>query len=157
MVRSVTVGGTGAFRPRWGAGPGERTGEGSRRREPSLQLACKPDSVVSSHPSKRPTWTLAGNLRTVLLGLASGGVYLAAASPRRRCALTAPFQPCLPATANRRARGRCVFCGTVPRVSPGRRYRPPCPAMSGLSSKGEPPRLLGQPGQGSALFTALGE
>jgi len=22
---------------------------------------------------------------------------------------------------------RCHFCGTFPRVSPGRRYRPPCP------------------------------
>src|SRR5437773_11504083 len=30
----------------------------------------------------------------VLLGLAPGGVCLAAASPRRRCALTAPFHPC---------------------------------------------------------------
>ncbi len=30
---------------------------------------------------------------------------------------------------------RCHFCGTFPRVSPGRRYRPPCPVMSGLSSK----------------------
>jgi hypothetical protein len=118
-----------------GAEP-ERNGEGSRRREPSRELACKPDSVVSSHPSERPTWTSAGNLRAVLLGLASGGVCLAAASPRRRCALTAPFQPCLPATArSRRGRGRCDFCGTFPRVSPGRRYRPPCPVMSGLSSK----------------------
>ena len=100
------------------------------------ELACKPDSVVSSHPSERPTWTSAGSLQTVPLGLASGGVCRAAASPRRRCALTAPFQPCLPPTAQvRRERGRCVFCGTFPRVSPGRRYRPPCPSMSGLSSK----------------------
>src|SRR3954447_6067929 len=35
---------------------------------------------------------------TVLLGLAPGGVCLAAASPRRRCALTAPFHLCLYAT-----------------------------------------------------------
>ena len=91
---------------------------------------------MSNHPSLRPTWTLAGNLQTVLLGLASGGVCLAAASPRRRCALTAPFQPCRPATAaaSRGASAVC-FCGTFPRVSPGRRYRPPCPVMSGLSSK----------------------
>src|SRR5918994_2038848 len=96
---------------------------------------------MSSHPSERPTWTSAGNLRTVLLGLASGGVCQAAASPRRRCALTAPFQPCRPAASRvGRGLGRCVFCGTVPRVSPGRRYRPPCPLMSGLSSKGKPPR-----------------
>jgi len=49
-------------------------------------------------------------------------------------------------TGSRRCSGpelrRCHFCGTFPRVSPGRRYRPPSPAMSGLSSKGLPPRLL---------------
>ena len=39
---------------------------------------------------------------------------------------------------------RCSFCGTFPRVSPGRSYRPPCPVMSGLSSKAaSPPQLLG--------------
>ena len=31
-------------------------------------------------------------------------------------------------------RGRSVFCGTFPRVTPGRRYRPPCPAEPGPSS-----------------------
>src|ERR1700704_6425222 len=85
----------------------------------------------------RPTWTWSGRLVTVLLGLAPGGVYLGrVVSPRRRCALTAPFHPC------RRSRSRataplrrCRFCGTFPRVSPGRRYRPPCPSVSGLSSK----------------------
>src|SRR6516162_3172203 len=30
--------------------------------------------------------------------------------------------------------GRSVFCGTVPRVTPGRRYRPPCPVEPGPSS-----------------------
>src|SRR6266702_5528002 len=34
------------------------------------------------------------------------------------------------------ARGRSVFCGTVPRVTPGRRYRPPCPVEPGPSSPG---------------------
>ena len=34
----------------------------------------------------------------------------------------------------RRDSGRCVFCGTFPGVTPGRRYRPPCPVESGLSS-----------------------
>src|ERR1700709_98918 len=28
------------------------------------------------------------------------------------------------------------FCGTFPRVSPGGRYPPPCPVVSGLSSRG---------------------
>ena len=112
-----------------------KMGEAPGIPEPLRQLICKPDSVVSSHPSQRPTWTLAGNLQTVLLGLASGGVCLAAASPRRRCALTAPFQPCR--AAPKSGRRRCVFCGTFPRVSPGRRYRPPCPSMSGLSSRAD--------------------
>src|SRR5918997_5233986 len=103
-----------------GDGAGERSGEGSRLREPSRKLACKPDPVVSSHPSERPTWTSAGNLQTVLLGLASGGVYLAAASPRRRCALTAPFQPCRPVAAQRPSRTWAVcFLWHCPAGFPG--------------------------------------
>jgi hypothetical protein len=34
------------------------------------------------------------------------------------------------------ARRRSVLCGTVPRVAPGRRYRPPCPVEPGPSSPG---------------------
>jgi hypothetical protein len=30
---------------------------------------------------------------------------------------------------------RCRFCGAFPRVTPGRRYRPPCPMEPGLSSR----------------------
>ena len=77
---------------------------------------------LSSHPSERPTWTSAGSLQAVLLGLASGGVCLAAVSPRRRCALTAPFHPCLCAVGGTRsdAPSAVCFCGTFPRVSPGR-------------------------------------
>ena len=30
---------------------------------------------------------------------------------------------------------RCIFCGAFPRVTPGRRYRPPCPMEPGLSSR----------------------
>ena len=33
-----------------------------------------------------------------------------------------------------RSRWRSVFCGTFPRVTPGRCCRPPCPSESGLSS-----------------------
>src|SRR5579864_9702377 len=41
--------------------------------------------------------------------------------------------------------GRFVFCGTVPRVTPGRRYRPPCPVEPGPSSPGlRPTRPPGQ-------------
>jgi len=45
----------------------------------------------------RPTWISAGNLQTIRFDLASSGVYPAVASPRRWCALTAPFHPCLSA------------------------------------------------------------
>ncbi len=63
---------------------------------------------LSSHPSVRPTWTSAGYLQTVLSGLASSGVCPAAASPRRWCALTAPFHPCRPAAHVGRRRRRFV-------------------------------------------------
>ncbi len=63
---------------------------------------------MSSHPSVRPTWTSAGSLRAVLLGLASSGVCLAAVSPRRRCALTAPFHPCLCEAHVKPRHRRCV-------------------------------------------------
>jgi hypothetical protein len=36
--------------------------------------------------------------------------------------------------------GRFAFCGTVPRVTPGRRYRPPCPVEPGPSSPGPGPK-----------------
>ena len=75
---------------------------------------------MSSHPSKRPTWISAGNLQTIRFGLASGGVCPAAVSPRRWCALTAPFHPCLPAVHVGRPTSAVCFCGTFPRVSPGR-------------------------------------
>src|SRR6201996_300591 len=45
---------------------------------------------------------------------------------------------------------RFVFCGTVPRVTPGRCYRPPCPAEPGPSSphqvwRGRPADSLAAP------------
>ncbi len=68
--------------------------------------------------------------------LAPGGVYQAAAVTcgaggllHHRFTLTrAPEASPMP--------GRSVFCGTFPRVTPGRRYRPPCPAEPGPSSPG---------------------
>jgi len=43
----------------------------------------------------------------------------------------------LPVRSPRGARHRrCHFCCAFPRVTPGRRYRPPCPAEPGLSSRG---------------------
>jgi len=75
---------------------------------------------LGSHPSERPTWTSAGYLQAVLFGLASGGVCPAAASPRRWCALTAPFHPYPFAVHVGRRTSAVCFCGTFPRVFPGR-------------------------------------
>jgi hypothetical protein len=47
------------------------------------------------------------------------GLPCRAGHPDARCALTAPFHPCRPGPRPRRRRS--VFCGTFPRVTPGRR------------------------------------
>lgn len=102
----------------------------------------------------------AGRLIVSLFGLAPGGVCRAGLLPDSRCALTAPFHPCLcPATplpspvgpgrlrrqvrdeAARARGGKGVtgpsavsFCCTFRRLSPPRRYLAPCPVEPGLSS-----------------------
>src|SRR5215472_13527614 len=69
------------------------------------------------------------------LDLAPGGVYRAAAVTCGAGGLL-HHRFTLTGSPGREARDRrrSVFCGTVPRVTPGRRYRPPCPAESGPSS-----------------------
>ncbi len=51
---------------------------------------------------------------------------------RPRCALTAPFHPCLCGKTPRHRRS--VLCGTVPILTDGGSYPPPCPVEPGLSS-----------------------
>ena len=92
------------------------------------------DSLVRStreHRAGRPR-SLAQGAAGSPLDLAPGGVYRAAAVTcgaggllHHRFTLTPALPP-----------GRSVFCGTVPRVTPGRRYRPPCPVEPGPSSPG---------------------
>src|SRR5216683_6919005 len=69
------------------------------------------------------------------LDLAPGGVYRAAAVT---CGAGGLLHHLFTLTAGTRSqpgtRRRSVFCGTFPRVTPGRRYRPPCPAEPGPSS-----------------------
>jgi hypothetical protein len=117
-------------------------------------LACRPGSVrplarAGGHPSRtavadslvrstrehragRPqSLAQEHTLRVQLpLDLAPGGVYRAAQVTlsaggllHHRFTLTTG-----------RIRRRSVFCGTIPRVTPGRRYRPPCPVEPGPSS-----------------------
>ncbi len=53
--------------------------------------------------------------------------------PAPRCALTAPFHPCLCASLRRRHR-RSALCGTFQRLAASGRYPAPCPVELGLSS-----------------------
>ena len=64
------------------------------------------------------------------LDLAPGGVYQAAQVALSAGGLLHHRFTLTPG----RIRRRSVFCGTIPRVTPGRRYRPPCPAEPGPSS-----------------------
>ena len=130
--------------------------------------ACRPGSVRplargGGHPSGtavadslvRPTREhRAGHPRSLAqetsgspLGLAPGGVYRAAAVT---CGAGGLLHHRFTLTS-RMARRRSVLCGTVPRVTPGRRYRPPCPVEPGPSSPGlrparPPGRLTHAPG-----------
>src|SRR5699024_658966 len=105
------------------------------------QPACRPGSVLGSHPSRI---TVAGDLQrsTRELGLAPSsvpcltllpvGFAVPTSSPRPRWSLTPPFRPyrLLPAGRGRRS----AFCGTVPRITPGGCYPPPFQVEPGLSS-----------------------
>ncbi len=133
--------------------------ERPRRSGASRQLACKPDSVVSSHPSaprgagaEHPAADLGlgGQRQRPCLALHRVGFALHDTSPCRRCALTAPFHPC----RRRRSRASPPLGGFVsvalsrgfPRVGfpdhPALRC-PDFPRRTGFLS--DPPRLLGQP------------
>src|SRR5699024_2995767 len=46
---------------------------------------------------------------------------------------------------------RFAFCGTIPRVTPGGRYPPPCSAESGLSSVQRPALQRDRPADSSAI------
>ena len=127
-----------------------RAGQAVCKSDRANEPAGKPDPVVDDHPSRhtvtgmlmRPTRKLG---RAVLerlrrhrrtdapLGLASGGVYRAAPVTRRAGGLLR-HRFTLTRTSTDRGRWRSVLCGTVPRVTPGGRYPPPCPVKSGLSS-----------------------
>src|SRR5690606_14143284 len=70
-----------------------------------------------------------------LFGLAPGGVCRAGLLPGSRCALTAPFHPCLiPPPLRAPGHRRSALCCTFRRLAPPRRYLAPCPVEPGLSS-----------------------
>jgi hypothetical protein len=118
------------------------------------ELACRPGSVhplarAGGHPSRTAVADSlvrstrehrAGSPRSLAqelplsgqlpLDLAPGGVYRAAQVTLSAGGLLHHRFTLTPGQVRR----RFVFCGTVPRVTPGRRYRPPCPAEPGPSS-----------------------
>ena len=71
----------------WGRLAAIHLGGASRRRSSGLP-GCRARCAVAQRASRRAT-------APPLFGLAPDGVCQADASPRRRCALTAPFHPCL--------------------------------------------------------------
>src|SRR6476620_5782354 len=74
-------------------------------------------------------------LERSLSDLAPGGVCRAArVTPGAGGLLHHRFTLASPHAALPYATGRSVLCGTFPRVSSGRCYRPPCPVEPGLSS-----------------------
>ena len=102
------------------------------RRSSIWDCRCRqPRAVYPRASGGPPSIARAGN-RGSPLDLAPGGVYRAAAVTCGAGGLLHHRFTLTPALA----RGRSVFCGTVPRVTPGRRYRPPCPVEPGPSSPG---------------------
>ena len=90
---------------------------------------------MSGHLSMRPTWTSPGRVDGPAWPCTGRGLpgRRVTATPVRSYRTISP----LPVRDSRAAAPSAVcFCGTFPRVSPGGRYPPPRPMVSGLSSRG---------------------
>ena len=139
-----------------------RTGKGKWRSRPIsrvLSWTVIPLGDASPRRSSSLPGPDAGRVMRSLFGLAPGGVCRAGLLPGSRCALTAPFHPCLiprhPAAAfpegtwpmlrivmsplcgaapGWRGPSAVSFCCTFRRLAPPRRYLAPCPVEPGLSS-----------------------
>ncbi len=101
---------------------------------------------MSGHLSMRPTWTSPSRVDGPAWPCTGRGLpgRRVTATPVRSYRTISP----LPVRDSRVAAPSAVcFCGTFPRVSPGGRYPPPCPVVSGLSSRGflSPRGPLGPP------------
>ena len=114
-----------------------------------LSWTAIPLDAASPRRSSDQPGNDAGRIMVPLFGLAPGGVCRAGPSPDSRCALTAPFHPCLipcgPSAVS--------FCCTFRRLAPPRRYLAPCPVEPGLSSA--PLRMTRLSGRLRVQFTAL--
>ncbi len=94
-----------------------------------------PTRSFRTHRRKKPTARRSARrvASCCLFGLAGGGVYPAADVTARAVRSYRTISP-LPTGSCERG-GRYLFCGTIPRLTPGWRYQPPYPAQSGLSSR----------------------
>ena len=93
-----------------------------------------PSSDLPAHSGGPPSNVRASRASTGLLDLAPGGVYR---SGRVTPAAGGLLHHRFTLTAGQ-ARWRFVLCGTVPRVTPGGCYPPPCPVEPGPSSAAYP-------------------
>ncbi len=124
------------------------------RRETAIHLGCRCRQPRAVYPRTRagsPRTSAQGRRPTAPLDLAPGGVYLALRVTSEAGGL---LHHRFTLTEDRSPR-RFAFCGTVPRVTPGGRYPPPCPVEPGRSSGGcgAPPR--GRPAGSSAVRTMV--
>ena len=85
----------------------------------------------------RPTWTSPGRVVGPAWPCTGRGL------PGRRVTATPvrSYRTISPLPVRPRAPSAVCFCGTFPRVSPGGRYPPPCPLVSGLSSRDTSPAI----------------
>ena len=127
-------------------------------RRPSIwDCRCRQPRAVYPRASGGPPSSAraAPGTKPVPFDLAPGGVYQAA---RITWALVVSYTTVspLPRPGRKTWPGRSVFCGTVPRVTPGRRYRPPCPAEPGPSSPAAWSSRRGRPAGSPAAAFSIG-
>src|SRR5690606_35827679 len=125
--------------------PGRGLLDGVRSRPISrvLSWTVMPLGAASPRRSSNLPGDTAGHGIVSLFGLAPGGVCRAGLLPGSRCALTAPFHPCLiPLPSRAPGHRRSALCCTFRRLAPPRRYLAPCPVEPGLSSASPRKRVM---------------
>jgi hypothetical protein len=100
----------------------------------AIHLGCASPRTSSDLPGNScGPHVAAGAARSPIWSCSGWGLPCRRVLPPARCALTAPFHPCRPASNSGRV-WRSVFCGTFRGLTPPRRYLAPCPSEPGLSS-----------------------
>src|SRR5215472_16491379 len=103
-----------------------RGGDGHSSGTLVAERLVRPTRAAARRPARH--LRLAGDACRSYLVLLPVGFSVPPPLPAVRCALTAPFHPCLPPRCPRADR-RCTFCGTFPGVAPAGCY--PAPYLRG--------------------------